>query len=349
MKKNRNNRKENITGFFIFLLTSSFIVTFAVLIYDKVSKESNNVLYLSLILIICIIILSIVMLVFDIFRRKIMIDKPVNEILAGTEKIINGDFSVQFKPIHRYGKYDEYDLIMDNLNKVAKELSKNELLKNDFISNVSHEIKTPLSIIKLYATELQNDELDEAVKEEYVNTIIKASDGLSLLVSNILKLNKLDNQAIFDEKKRISIASSIENSILNFETLLDSKGIDLECHLEEDVFMYADVNLLEIIWNNLISNAIKFSNQNGKIIIRLESLKDYISVSVKDFGIGMTKETGQRIFDKFYQGDSSHKIEGNGLGLALVKKVIDVIGGQISVDSKLNEGSIFVVRLKTDA
>lgn len=349
MKNNSSRFMKSLTGFLIFLITSSVIVSLTVLIYDKVRIESDgNTLYLSLVMIFSILFLAIIMTLIDYIRRRLMVDKAVNQILNGTKRIINGDFNVTFTPRHGYGKYDEFDIIMDNLNKVTKELSKNELLKNDFISNVSHEIKTPLSVMKLYAGELLDESLDPNLKKEYINTIIKSSESLSSLVSNILKLNKLENQTIFNEKKCVNVSNSIENSILSFESLLENKEIDLECNLEDDVYMNVDKSLLELIWNNLLSNAIKFSNKGGKIIIKLDKINDVICVVVKDNGIGMSKETGERIFDKFYQGDTSHQLEGNGLGLALVKKVIDLIGGQIMVESTLGLGSSFIVRLRCD-
>ena len=241
-------------------------------------------------------------------------------------------------------KYDEYDLIYENINTLATELSKNELLKNDFISNVSHEIKTPLAVIQNYAQSLNNKKLDDKKKEEYIKGLVEQTKKLSDLISNILKLNKLENQKIVAEKEKFNLSELVRTTTLQFEEMIENKGLDLECDIDEiEIVSYQ--YLLEIVLNNLISNAIKFTNQ-GKIFISLKKQNQFVVVKVKDTGIGMDNEVGQHIFDKFYQGDKSRSTEGNGLGLALVKKVIDTIGGEISVESKVGVGTTFTIKLK---
>lgn len=271
-----------------------------------------------------------------------MIDKPSQQILNATQKIARGDFNVKLTPLHQYNKFDQYDTIMDNINKMAKELSKSEILKNDFISNVSHEIKTPLAIIQNYAKLLSQSDLDSQTKQKYVHNLTQASQKLSNLVSNILKLNKLENQTIQESNQSTNLSEVLRQTILQFENLFNKKNINLEIDIEEIVCTTNSTHW-EIIFNNLISNAIKFTKDNGSINIRLYVEKQNIIFSVKDTGCGISNEIGQHIFEKFYQGDTSHSHEGNGLGLALVKKIIDIMGGNIKVESEPNVGSVFTV------
>lgn len=336
--------KKLLTGFLCFLIASSFSVGIGALVFFLVKDQATWIIILSMVLV--TLMTSLFFTIFDYFRRKIMIDRPLNDILTACEKMAKGDFSIELVSSHSYQDFDEFDLIKEDLNKMSKELSRNEVLKNDFISNVSHEIKTPLSSISNYVTILSNDSLTKEEKKNCLNQIHISLDRLTSLVSNILKLNKLENQKLEPEFTRFNLSETLIENIVSFETLMEKKKISLDCNIEEDLYIYSQQNYLEIIFNNLLSNAVKFTNEKGNIFISLKKEdKDYI-FTIKDDGCGMDKETGRRIFDKFYQGDTSHSNEGNGLGLALVKKVIDLIGGSIKVESKLNEGTTFIAKLK---
>jgi signal transduction histidine kinase len=225
------------------------------------------------------------------------------------------------------------------------ELQQNEVLKTDFISNVSHEIKTPLAVIQNYSTLLQDETLDKATRDNYAKTLIGASKRISDLITNILKLNKLENQEIKEKPAIFNLTEALADSVVGFETLIESKNIELNCDFDE-VSVYSSKSLLEIVWNNLLSNAIKFTPYGGKIDVILKATGKNVEVVVRDNGCGMTPEVGAKIFEKFYQGDTSHATAGNGLGLALVKKVIDILGGEISVSSEVQKGSTFTILLK---
>lgn len=274
-----------------------------------------------------------------------MVDKPTKEILEATSEIARGNFNVRLEVKHSHKKYDEYDKIKENINKMAEELSKNEVLKTDFISNVSHEIKTPLSIIQNYSHILQSGNINNEERNNYLKEMEIATKRLSNLISNILKLNKLENQKLDVELNKFNLGEELRISILQFEELIEKKNIELECDID-DIHVESSKELLQLVWNNLISNAIKFSNNNGKIIVRVNKSYNFACVEIEDNGCGMSEEVGKHIFDKFYQGDTSHSKEGNGLGLALVKKVIDILGGEISVESEINKGSKFIIKLK---
>ena len=268
---------------------------------------------------------------------------PAQEILEATQKIARGDFSVRLTTTRAYD-LNNYDLIKENLNAMAAELEKSEILKTDFISNISHELKTPLSIIQSHVSLLKGD-LDEQTKQKYVKTIISATKRLTNLVTNILKLNKLEHQELNVDYEKIRLADMLSDAVLEFEDVIDQKQIEIECDFD-DVVLFSSKSYLEIVWSNLLSNAVKFTDNGGKITVTLKKTADGGAVEITDTGCGISPETGARIFDKFYQGDTSHSSEGNGLGLALVKKVITLIGGEISVKSQVGMGSTFKVIIK---
>lgn len=339
-----SNIKKSIIGYFLFFLTIAFNAGLAVFIYSLIKEKDD--LYIAVFLLFFIAYSSILCVVIDIIRRKFTVDKPVREIREATNKMAKGNFNIKLNPTLGHGNLNTYDLIKMDLNTLALELSKNEVLKTDFISNVSHEIKTPLAVIQNYAKVLESSDLDEETRLKYLDSLQAACRKLSNLVTNILKLNKLENQDIIPEYKEFNLSESIINRILSFESLIENKNIELICDVEEDIVIYSEESYLEIIWNNLISNAIKFTDNNGTIIIRLKKIGTDIIFTIKDSGCGIDAETGKHIFDKFYQGDTSHSKEGNGLGLALVKKVIDALGGKISIESEIGVGTTFMVELK---
>ncbi|MDE5715269.1 MAG: HAMP domain-containing histidine kinase [Anaeroplasmataceae bacterium] len=339
MKKFKNSG----VGFLLFFLTVTFNSSLAVLLYSLIKEQSDG--FISIVLIMFIFLSASLCATIDFIRRKLTVDKPVKEIRDATKKMANGNFNIQLYPSSKHGT-STYDQIKVDLNILASELSKMEVFKTDFISNVSHEIKTPLSIIQNYTKELGNKSLSEEVREKYLLTLDVTCKKLTNLVTNILKLNKLENGAIIPEYKSFNLSESIINQILSFESIFEQKSIDLNCNIEENVFFLGEESYLEIIWSNLISNAIKFTEPEGQINISLRKEFNKIIFTIQDTGCGINEEIGQHIFDKFYQGDTSHSHEGNGLGLALVKKVIDIIGGTISVKSQKNKGTTFIVEIK---
>ena len=336
-------RRSMWSYFSIFLLVAG-VATGSVLVYDAINKTTDNAE--TIVVTTCVIFaLALVCTIVDIVRRKHTVDTPVEKILQATKEIARGNLSVRLEPRHNYKRYDQYDLIMEDINDMAKQLSKAETMKSDFVSNVSHELKTPLAILQNYSHALKDKNLDEATRDKYLDVIEGASKRMSTLVTNILSLNKLENQQLAPELAPVNLNELLINAVLSFEELIDSKNLEPVCDLD-DVTAVSYAGYIELIVNNLLSNAIKFSNDGGKIIVSLKKRGGDAVISVQDFGLGMSQETGARIFDRFYQGDTSHAQEGNGLGLAIVKRVIDLLGGEISVESKLGEGSKFTVKLQ---
>ena len=273
-------------------------------------------------------------------------DKPMRRLSRAMRAVAQGDFTVSVQPVHKRNKFDYMDLMFEDFNSMVHELSSIETMKDDFIANVSHEIKTPLAVIRGYASALQRGNLSEEEQREYAATIASASESLSVLISNILRLNKLENQEIVPNAAPYDLTRQLSDCALAHEEQWERKHIDFDAQLEERVMILADESMLEIVFNNLIANAIKFTEPGGRIVLRQEKAGGDVVVTVSDTGCGMDEETVKHIFDKFYQGDSSHSREGNGLGLALVKRVLDISGGSIDVRSAPGEGSEFIVRLR---
>lgn len=333
-----------IYGFLGFTLVTGFNVSIGVLIYSQVADEEDY--KVALLLIGVILVNALFCSIIDVIRRKIMISKPVDEILNATNKLKKGNFNINLVTNHTYHEFDEFDIIKNDLNKVAKELARSEILKNDFIANLSHEIKTPLAVIKNYAQVLEDESISPEERKKYLHNLQEATKKLNALVTNILKLNKLEHQTLELEITNFNVSELLTEQILQFESLIATKDLKLEIDIEEDIYINSEQSYLEIIFNNLISNAIKFTNPKGTITITLKKKNNEYIFTFCDTGCGMDSETGMHIFDKFYQGDTSHAKEGNGLGLALVKRVIDLLGGEISVESEKGVGTTFKIIVK---
>ena len=283
-----------------------------------------------------------------LFTRKKVKDtyeEPLHRLADATQQVAGGDFSVYVPTIHTADRLDYLDVMILDFNKMVEELGSVETLKTDFVSNVSHEMKTPIAVIKNYAELLQMKNASDGEKAEYARNIEEAAGHLSALISNILKLNKLENQRIDPEIESYDLCGQLEECILQYEELWDEKELELEVDMEEKAVIQADPSLMELVWNNLLSNAIKFTEQGGKVTVRQATEAEYVEVSVSDTGCGMSKESIRHIFFFFYQGDTSHSKEGNGLGLALVKRILVLMNGDIQVVSQEGKGSTFTVKL----
>lgn len=278
-------------------------------------------------------------------RIKSTYEEPLHRMADATGKVAKGDFSVYVPTIHTADKLDYLDVMIMDFNKMVEELGSIETLKTDFVSNVSHEMKTPIAIIKNYAQLLQTGKATEEQREEYAKGIEDAASRLSSLISNILKLNKLEHQRMTPEVEVYDVCRQLCESVFLFEEAMEEKEIELEADIEDVAMIKADASLMELVWNNLLSNAVKFTERGGSITIRQISDENRVRVSVSDTGCGIAKENINHIFDQFYQGDTSHSTEGNGLGLALVKRVLELMDGEIQITSEEGKGSTFLVTL----
>lgn len=324
-----------------FVVSCSFLLFFNNLpIKAELTKEQIEIAAISTF--INILIITALFTIFDVVRRKITTERPIRDINSALDKITSGDFNVRLKTTAFAPAFSE---IKNSINTMTEELSSVETLRNDFISNVSHEMKTPLAVIGNYATLLQKPDLSEEDRIEYSKTISQFSNHLAELITNILKLNQLENQQIFPEAKSYNLSEQLCECLLNFESTWENKKIDIETHISENISICADSNLLSIVWNNLLSNAFKFTDNGGIVSVSLSADSRFATITITDTGCGMSEETQKHIFEKFYQGDTSHTTKGNGLGLSLAKRIIDIANGEINVSSALDKGSIFTVKL----
>ncbi len=273
------------------------------------------------------------------------IRQSIRHLGNAARKVAAGDFTVRVLHQRNDNKYDEMEVLIDDFNKMVEELAANETLKSDFISNVSHEIKTPIAIIRNYAQALQTEELSPEQRQYYVETISESAAKLSDLVGNILRLNKMESQAIV-EREQFSLDEQLRCCVLALEEKFEEKNLELDIDLEEEILLFNDASLLEIAWNNLLGNAIKYTPKGGCIGVSARKASDTKAVVViRDNGIGMKKEVAHHMFEKFYQGDTSHSSQGNGLGLAMVAKVMELCDGQIRVETREGEGTAFTITL----
>lgn len=279
------------------------------------------------------------------YRMKKTYEIPLQMMAEATSKVANGDFSVYVPPLHTLDKLDYLDVMIMDFNRMVEELGSIETLKTDFFSNVSHEIKTPIAVVQGAAENLKQMELPDPKQEEFVDTIIVSCRKLSDLITNILKLNKLEKQNIQPVMETYDLCEQLCQCSLQFERVMEENEIDFEADMEDSCHIKADSSLLELVWTNLLSNAFKFTEKGGTIKIAQTSTFEEAVVRICDNGCGMTPDTRKRIFEKFYQGDTSHSTSGNGLGMALAFRIVQMMEGTIEVESELGKGSIFTVRL----
>ena len=353
MKKRRfRSLIKTLNNYVVFFLTVAFAVSCCMLLFVSTLADSMDLVFneenigaAAKVTFLNVLLLTLLFGTIDYVRRKLMVDRPVKIITEATEQIMQGDFSVRVPPMHGAGM-EGFHQIGITINAMAKELAGTETLRSDFIANVSHELKTPLAVMGNYATMLQRPSITEAERCEYAKAISEAARRLAQLITNILKLNKLENQQIFPQPQEFDLGEQLCECLLVFEDAWEAKHLEIETDLQEDVRIRSDPELLRLVWNNLISNAVKFTPDGGRIGLSLKTEDGSVVVQVSDTGCGMKPEVGQHIFEKFYQGDTSHATQGNGLGLALVKRVVDILNGEISVQSVYGQGSTFTVKFK---
>ena len=342
-----------LNHYFIFFLLVSFVITCCTMLFVSIlaytldiSLTDENISAAAKLTFWNVALLSLIFTVIDGIRRKVTVERPVKNITDAAEKIIQGDFSVRIKPQSRFGTDETFNRVIDCFNKMAEELGSVETLRLDFIANVSHEMKTPLAVMQNYGTLLQSPDLSEEKRIEYAKGITDGSRRLADMMTNILKLNRLENQQIYPQVKEFDLGEQLCECLLQYENVWKKAEIEIETDIAENVKVKADAELLSHVWNNLFSNAFKFTSSGGKVAVSLTATDHHAIVKVSDTGCGMSPDVGAHIFEKFYQGDTSHSSQGNGLGLSLVKRVVDIMHGEISVESSVGKGSTFTVKIR---
>lgn len=336
-----------IGSYLIYFLASALVVTVIVLIVYKPTRLDTVSLLRprAIVAMVAILAFALIMTLSNGLWRRYTIGRPVKRILDATQRLTDGDFSVRIETKPGITELDELDAIIDNFNIMATELGSVEALQSDFIASVSHELKTPLAVIQNYATILQDPGLSPEDRQNYAMRITSATSRLSVLITNIMKMNKLDNQQITPKTDNFLLNEQLAEVLVNYESLWEAKNLDLDAEMA-DLHITSDKALLELAWNNLITNAIKFTRNGGHLKVTMtQPTTDLVEVAISDDGVGMTDDVRHHIFDKFYQADTARASQGNGLGLALVKRVVDLLQGSITVTSTPDKGSTFRVTL----
>ncbi len=273
--------------------------------------------------------------------------KPLSELVDATKRVSDGDFSAKLEVgwSERHTVRELADLIR-RFNGMTEELRGTELFRKDFITSFSHEFKTPLVSIRGFARQLYEGGLTAEQQREFSRIILDETEYLSELSSNTLLLTSLENKGIISDKKKFSLDEQLRRCMLRLEASWSEKEIDIDMEGVEDVTFFWNETLLDHVWNNLFDNAVKFTPKGGSIRVSCARSGSEVTVTVADSGIGITPEALPHIFEKFYQGDGSHATKGNGLGLALVKRIIELCGGEITARSVQGAGTVFTVTLR---
>ena len=354
MKKSRFERALRAVGnFFSFFLLAAALITACTMLFVTVltatlgiELDAASIGPAAKLTFINVIVLSLICTVIDYVRRRATVDLPVKRISQAAQRAMEGDLGVRIEKLPQFASDGRFNEVIDCFNRLIEELSSVETLRTDFVANVSHEMKTPLSVIQNYANLLGSEELSDEKRKEYAAATVAACRRLSDMMTNILKLNRLENQQVYPQREEYDLGEQLCECMLSFESVWESKNIEIEADIAEDITVAADRELLSLVWNNLLSNAFKFTDEGGRVSVTLEADGEYATVSISDTGCGRSCEIGEHIFEKFYQADGSRATEGNGLGLALVKRVVDITESEIYVNSVLGEGSRFTVKVR---
>jgi signal transduction histidine kinase len=328
---------------FVFLIMLSAAVLMTFLTFLVVGLNLVRTGHPNVLLVVALVLLTSMLIgtaITAVLGRRIL--GPITGLSEAAKEVAKGHFNISLP--YEDHKIRELGEMAANFNKMVQELNGIETLRNDFVVNVSHEFKTPLSSIEGYAALMQDPELKQEDRKEYSRLIMESTRQLSSLCSNVLKLSKLENQEFVVEKEEFRLDEQIRQALLLLEPQWSGKNLLLDIDMEPQHFWGSEEMLMQV-WLNVIGNAVKFSHEGGSIAVTLHCEGGQASVVVADDGVGMSEEVQRHIFEKFYQGDHSRTAEGNGLGLALVRRILTLCGGEISVESTVGQGTVFTVTL----
>lgn len=301
--------------------------------------------------IMCLVVCILTMLIggVTLWHEALYVTNPITRISDGVKRVADGDFTVQLTLKHRNvndndNYFDEIDELSSNFNKMVNELNSMDYMRKDFMSNVSHEIKTPVAAITGFTEILLDGGLSVEEQREYLVYLNQESIRLSRLCENMLRMSRLDNQVIVDKNKEVKIDEQLRRCIIMLSEKWSDKEINFDLQLDKCKILN-NYDLLFQVWTNLIDNAIKYSATGSTIWVSAKVVDNYLIVKIRDEGIGMNPENLDKIYDKFYQCDESHKKQGSGLGLSIVKKIIELLEGNITCESELGKGTIMTVNL----
>lgn len=334
----------------ILTFISSCIISTAITIGAIKIFYKEAITYEKLVLV-CILILVLALIIawFSLWVGAGHLTKPLIDVSNTVKQVAEGNFKVNIKRRDttkcEYEYINEVDELAKNVNKMVAELDGMDYMRKDFMSNVSHEIKTPIAAIIGFTEILLDGSIDESERQEYLEVINKESMRISRLCENMLHMSRLDSQVIVANLQKIRLDEQLRKCIILLSEKWSNKEIDFSIDLEE-VSILSDYDMLQQVWINLIDNAIKYSRENCKIDISVKRLNDKsVKVSISDNGIGIEEGKLHRIFDKFYQCEESHKKSGSGLGLSISKRIVELLNGTIECKSKKDSGTTFEVTL----
>ncbi|WP_033165426.1 HAMP domain-containing sensor histidine kinase [Clostridium sp. KNHs205] len=345
MYKQKRKRQPSLWQYFVLIVFAIMVMTSVIMYFIILFAINTNLLdrlefslpfAISAVLVISILIGTIIT---SLVGKRIL--TPITKLNHASREIAGGNFNVKLETSSQIKEIME---TLTNFNQMAHELSSIEMMRNDFIANISHEFKTPIAAIEGFATLLQDSGLAEEERIQYTCMILESTRQFSALSSNILKLSKLENQEKILDQTSYRLDEQLRQAILFLENAWTEKELELELELPK-TFLYGNEDLMMQVWTNLLSNAIKFTPKGGKIHITLENTPQLVCVSVKDTGIGISPQEIKHVFEKFYQADKSRARDGNGLGLSLVYRIVSLCGGTIQVQSVPGQGSEFTIQL----
>ena len=340
-----NVRPMRITFWLVLLIVYDILFIGFSLLVDKVwdMPYPKGIIYMIIAAYVVAASLLSVFVVWALFNHFIY--RHIDSLSHAAQTVAGGDYSVRIPAHRKDGKKDEFQVLFDDFNTMAEALESTEMLKSDFISNISHELKTPLAVIQNFSTMLLSDGVPESDRKEFARNISEATGRLTTLVNDILQLSRLEKQAYPVTKREYNLSEQLSQCIIGFELAWETRRIEIQTDMDESITVNTDEHLAAIIWNNLLSNAFKFTDEGGKVCITVKKTREGAAVIIKDDGCGMTQSQMRHIFERFYQADLSHSTKGNGLGLALVKQITELLGAKIYVESIPGRGSAFTVVL----
>jgi len=339
-----------VISIFVIVIAVYALITMIVLLghhgglfeFEDIYQVGHISSTLLMIAIFFIISVGIGMLVF--YRFNYLFLKPINELSTALAQVEKGNYDVAVSTDVRIR---ELYRLMNGFNRMTKEISSVELLKKDFISYFSHEFKTPITSIRGFSRQIKEQELKPQKQKEYIDIIYRESDRLIKMSSNVLTLTKLEHQTTLTDTKYFSLDEQLRRTLLVHEEEWVEKELELELDFEE-IEIESNEEMIKQIWVNVIGNAINYSNHGGKLKIRCKKDGEFAKVRIQDYGSGMSDLVRERIFEKFYQGDASHGASGNGLGMSIVKRIIDLCGGRIVIKSQIKKGTVVIVYLRRE-
>ncbi len=326
--------------------TSVVSLTFAALVRNGIIFQRDDMRYLLFgyaVRDVILLVLGVLLAVAAILLTSRSTTNPVVELNRATKEIASGNFDIT---VDIRDRIEEFGELERNFNRMVAELKTNEYLRKDFISNVSHELRTPLSLVHGYAELLAEGGLSEAEQKEYARLIADESERLTALTGDMLRLSRMDHNELRPREERFSLDEQLRRAILRLEPKWSAKELEIDPELES-VEYAGDEELLGQVWGNLLDNAVKYTLPRGRITVSLREGGGAVTATVADNGIGMKPEVLARIFEQFYRGDPSRKGEGNGLGLPLARRIVELHGGTLTAESAEGEGSVFTVTLPT--